>query len=112
MLNIVTLNQFSKLPLFFQHFIEHQQQDERMTLLDFMSMHYWGHDIKDNDDKKDQQLPFKNMSVNTILTFTHPTPILLTFPEHVFYNKVNNPDFRQHFVPDGIVTTLLRPPTV
>ena len=29
-------------------------------------MHYWGNDAADNDDKRDMQLPFKNVIGNTI----------------------------------------------
>lgn len=60
-----SLDQFLKLPVLFEHFKEHQQRDPRVSLLDFLSMHYWGQDLDDNDNDRDMQLPFKKVNINT-----------------------------------------------
>lgn len=54
------LNQLLKIPIFVEHFIEHQKLDNTVSLADFLYMHYTGHDINDNDQDKDMQLPFKS----------------------------------------------------
>jgi hypothetical protein len=45
--------------------MEHQQLDRSISILDFLSMHYWGQDINDNDQDRDMQLPFKTGEQNT-----------------------------------------------
>src|SRR5689334_4749396 len=55
------LLEFTRLPILFEHFAEHKQADLRITFIDFMMMHYFGHDINDFDDDRDQQLPFRGL---------------------------------------------------
>lgn len=56
------LKEFLKTPLLVDHFIVHQQKDPAIGWIRFMSMHYFGHDLKDNDWKQDMKLPFKKIS--------------------------------------------------
>lgn len=51
--------QLLKVGFLIQHYQEHKESNNQLSLLQFLSMHYWGNDIKDNDDEKDNQLPFK-----------------------------------------------------
>jgi hypothetical protein len=60
-----SIEQLLKLPVLFEHFAEHQQRDPRVNLAAFLSMHYWGHDLDDNDNDRDMQLPFKKVNINT-----------------------------------------------
>ncbi|MBL0146000.1 MAG: hypothetical protein IPP48_09730 [Chitinophagaceae bacterium] len=48
-----------KLPVIFQHFIEHQQKDKNISFLAFLDMHYMHGTPKDKDYNRDMQLPFK-----------------------------------------------------
>lgn len=59
--NIGFFQQFYKLPILLEHFKEHQQRHD-ISFFDFLEMHYWGEDLKDNDSDRDMQLPFKNIS--------------------------------------------------
>jgi hypothetical protein len=59
-----SLDQFLKLPVLFEHFEEHQERDPQVNLLAFLSMHYWGQDLDDNDNARDMQLPFKKVNIN------------------------------------------------
>ena len=63
------LNQLLKVPLFVEHFIEHKKLDDNVSLVDFLYMHYTGHDINDNDKDKDMQLPFKSHNDCVSLNF-------------------------------------------
>lgn len=59
--NIGVFQQFYKLPVLIDHFNEHKQI-RNLSFIDFLEMHYWGEDEKDNDADRDMQLPFKNIS--------------------------------------------------
>ena len=64
-LSTTSLSQLFKLPVLVAHYMEHQQIDRSISILDFLSMHYWGQDINDNDQDRDMQLPFKASEQNT-----------------------------------------------
>lgn len=64
------LNQLLKIRLLIEHFNEHKTLDEGVSLADFLYMHYTDHDINDNDQDKDMQLPFKSHSDCSSLTST------------------------------------------
>ncbi|MFY8025179.1 MAG: hypothetical protein ACOVNO_07515 [Sediminibacterium sp.] len=48
-----------KIPVVFQHFIEHQQEDPQISVIQFLHIHYLQGDVKDKDYDRDMQLPFK-----------------------------------------------------
>lgn len=65
MLSIQTpLGQLVKLPVLIEHFIKHQKQ-EGVSLIGFLTDHY-ATDHNDADLPEDENLPFKNISFNTI----------------------------------------------
>jgi hypothetical protein len=80
------LYQLLKLPFLVEHFMEHQEQNKDITLLDFLYLHYANGDVKDADYEEDMKLPFKSHSnsvttsivdvvANTVLKITiHPKP--------------------------------------
>lgn len=55
--------QLLKLPQFVQHYCLHKQQNSRLTLADFLQIHYNGSIVIDDDFDKDMQLPFKTTQV-------------------------------------------------
>lgn len=103
------LGELLKTPFLGKHFIAHQQRDPSISVLRFLSMHYWGNDIKDKDGKEDMQLPFKR-----ILTHSHHVlfqPPLKTF-QHVKNLFVLIPAlvYRDQFIQDLSLDQLYRPP--
>lgn len=52
-------NQFLKLPIIFQHYAEHQQENKSISFLEFLDIHYMHGSPKDKDYDRDMQLPFK-----------------------------------------------------
>lgn len=101
--------QFFKIPVLFQHFEEHQQIDQRVTFFTFLSMHYWGDDMQDNDDDRDNQLPFKSDTIiYPMCTDITPHIICLTQPplaaEIVHFPKVPS------YHPNAHLDALFRPP--
>ncbi len=51
-----------KLPVVFQHFAEHQQEDKNISFFHFLSIHYLHGSPMDKDHDRDMQLPFKTSS--------------------------------------------------
>jgi len=61
------LCQLVKLPMLYTHFQEHRQRNHNCDISSFLSMHYWGQDLDDNDDDRDMQLPFKKCDIHAPL---------------------------------------------
>ncbi|OJV14301.1 MAG: hypothetical protein BGO21_16295 [Dyadobacter sp. 50-39] len=75
-LDTTSLCQVYKVPLLLKHFAEHKSLDQAITFTDFLSMHYLGKDLNDNDDDKDMQLPFKKVEAHTSnFIFVPHTPV-------------------------------------
>lgn len=53
------LKEMVKLPVLFQHFYEHKALDEQMTFFGYLEHHYSDVPHTDNDEDRDNQLPFK-----------------------------------------------------
>lgn len=49
-----------KIPVLFQHFKEHKQQDPSISFWDFIKIHYMDPIVVDDDYHRDQQLPFRD----------------------------------------------------
>ena len=60
LISTTELYQLVKLPMLVEHFYEHQDQDQDITLWEFLCMHYAHGDVKDADYDKDMKLPFKS----------------------------------------------------
>ncbi len=67
------LGQFLKLPLLVEHYLKHQANEGASFSL-FFEMHY-ANNHRDADWPEDQQLPFKNISFNSI-GFAIVTPFI------------------------------------
>lgn len=78
-LDTTSFCQVYKIPLLLKHFAEHQSLNQEITFADFLSMHYLGHDLNDNDDDKDMQLPFKKVEAHTSNFIFVPNTPVFTF---------------------------------
>lgn len=61
------LTEMLKAPFLVAHFMEHHHQNASIGIGRFLSMHYLGQDIGDNDTNKDMKLPFKKMNIHSHL---------------------------------------------
>ena len=52
-----------KLPVFFAHFQEHRQVIAAISLVEFIQLHYFSGNPKDDDYQRDNQLPFRETAV-------------------------------------------------
>jgi hypothetical protein len=111
-INIVSGNQFSRLPLVFIHFFEHSVRDKSIDFGEFLVMHYGGSDNNDDDEKKDSQLPFKSMSSGTSPFCELPDTEYVFSNYFVYSSEVTPSKFRNSFIPAGVYSVLFRPPLV
>lgn len=106
------LYQLLKVPSLIQHFTEHKALNESISFIDFLSMHYWGDDLDDNDDEKDMQLPFKKFEIQHV----HYVP---SFNTNLFSFKNTTWPIEHLYGPDqpqgkynAALGTLFHPPRV
>lgn len=92
-INSLSLHQVLKLPVLVAHYFEHKQRGQAITVMEYLSMHYWGQDIDDNDHDRDMQLPFKKVDLShssmtlfvpstfDVVSFDFPVKKSYAFPE-------------------------------
>ncbi|WP_231460195.1 MULTISPECIES: hypothetical protein [unclassified Pedobacter] len=75
------LQEIAKVPVLFQHFFEHKGLDSNVTFLGYLEHHYSNIPHTDNDEERDNQLPFKNHNFCTanFLSPALPTSSGITF---------------------------------
>ena len=78
------LHQFLKIPVLFEHFSEHRQQDPSITFFQFIRLHY-EKIVIDDDYQRDQQLPFRDTECALVqTTVTDTPPQTIKFDEQEF----------------------------
>ncbi|WP_215235423.1 hypothetical protein [Dyadobacter linearis] len=111
-LDTTSLYQVFKAPTLFRHYIEHKALNQNISFMDFLSMHYWGDDMDDNDDEKDMQLPFKKFEIQHTSFLFVPFSNSFTFKNTYWPIKPDyGPDQPQgHY--NAALGSLFRPPRV
>jgi hypothetical protein len=84
-------SQLLKLPVLVQHYYEHKAGNASVTLVQFLHMHYMGHDDNDADNLRDMQLPFKTMNDCCMIAFNNLPP------QKIQINEVFAYDVQQEF---------------
>jgi hypothetical protein len=59
LLSSTEAHQLLRLPFIFSHYLEHRDQNPRISFLEFLDLHYMHGSPHDDDYDKDMQLPFK-----------------------------------------------------
>lgn len=105
------LSELAKTPAFISHYKEHRADNSASGLQEFISMHYFGHDKKDDDHQKDEALPFKNHhnkpSVYTKAEIAYP--IIFSF-KYTIAKKVI--PYREGCLALDVALAFFRPPCV
>ena len=83
-------SQLLKIPTLLSHYTEHQHLDKKLSFWGFLYMHYTDHDIKDNDQDRDMQLPFKshNDCSFSVLNFSDLQTFHYTFKAYNVSKKI------------------------
>jgi hypothetical protein len=59
LLSTTEAHQLFKLPVIFEHYKEHMQENSQISFLEFLDLHYMHGSPRDKDYERDMQLPFK-----------------------------------------------------
>ncbi|MDJ1485934.1 hypothetical protein QNI16_35970 [Cytophagaceae bacterium YF14B1] len=103
-------DQLVKLPVFFLHYQEHKLRDASIDLIDFLSMHYWGEDLNDQDDDRDMQLPFKKIDSHSQQVLFVPSVRIAHQKDYVFVLPRNESVYKSQYYPDPSLPAPFRPP--
>lgn len=81
LLSCTELQELTKIPVLFQHYFEHKQLDQNITFIGYIKHHYEEAPHNDNDEQRDNQLPFKthDFCAANIVTHSLPTSIVFTW---------------------------------
>lgn len=87
LLSTTEAHQLLKLPLLVQHYFQHKAENNNLTLLSFLEMHYAETVVYDDDYAQDMQLPFKTHAENfcVIAVPLLPTP---KFEMQIVFHKI------------------------
>ncbi|GAB3934816.1 hypothetical protein [Mucilaginibacter myungsuensis] len=106
------VDQLAKLPILFQHFAEHQERDKSVSLMQFLSMHYGGNDQDDNDNDRDEALPFKKLDAHHSTVLMMPTVRTIAVNTYGQPVNINLTDYSPGHIPDAALSSHFRPPRV
>lgn len=106
-----SLDQLYKVTFLVEHFTEHRQIDNNLSLMGFLEMHYWGEDLPDNDDEKDNQLPFKKPIINFHCSYFNRVAQVRIIPPVIYFTPAYGLP-KNCELPDAQLDTLFRPPRI
>ncbi len=112
LLSTTELYQLVKLPVLVEHFVEHKQENQNITLWDFLCMHYAHGIVKDADYEKDMKLPFKTHDYSVGFTFPAFTPQNMSTVIAKPIRKVPTrfPVYKEAWKASSYLSTIWQPP--
>jgi hypothetical protein len=105
-------HQLLRLPLIFEHFAEHQQENKQITILEFLKIHYLNAPVKDKDYDKDMQLPFKTSGdcISSISPAFVPVSVQYTVSEPLEINSKKTFFLKDQFILSSYLANIWQPP--
>ncbi|WP_109699449.1 hypothetical protein [Chitinophaga deserti] len=105
------LRELAKLPVLIQHFNEHRELNHLITFTEYLTDHYNNLPHTDNDEERDNQLPFKRVDSNVMFSPVIPAtgtvelrkPVIPIASNELFSRNV-------HFFPSATVSKIWQPP--
>lgn len=112
MISLTEFNQLMKLPLLIEHFLEHKEKDDNLSLWKFLNMHYAYNSAKDSDYAKDTKLPFKshNAFVNSIIIAYIPSNSSSLDSKPIYIEQNNYSDFVEDLNASAYFSSIWQPP--
>lgn len=93
------------------HFSEHRALNNEIGMFEFLSMHYLGNDLNDNDQDRDMQLPFKKVSSHFSFQIASiPNPSVLEKENMEVFDSYLRIIFKHNRPKDPALADLFRPP--
>jgi hypothetical protein len=109
---VVQVNELFKIPNMFEHYQEHQQGTESISLWQFICMHYMKGEVYDDDYDKDMKLPFKSHSSNCLCSFIF-CPVIqnYSFSSKFFFKELKRQKFTYTFsFTSSYLSSIWQPP--
>lgn len=112
MLATTEAHQLLKLPVVFQHFVEHQQEDNSISFLQFLDIHYLHGSPKDADYDRDMQLPFKKSAdcVSVMVSAAVAEQLVMTLEYPVFFVKQDKIELDHNKPLSSCLSNIWQPP--
>ena len=105
-------HQLLKLPVIFQHYAEHKEEDKSISLLQFLAMHYLYGSPADKDYDRDMQLPFKTSGdcISSVATAFVPLIIQFSIAKPVEISEKKNYVTQDRFLLSSYLSNIWQPP--
>ncbi len=110
MLTQTPVQQLLKLPVFFAHFVEHREENARISILEYIQLHYFSGNPKDEDYQRDNQLPFRETAVILLQSAVEVPEQMSVQLEPVVYRATNFPLQKTPMVHSGHTLAIWQPP--
>jgi hypothetical protein len=78
LLSATEISQLLKIPALFEHIREHREENNNISLWEFLCIHYGQSNVFDADYNEDMKLPFKTENNTVALTNSAYFPLLST----------------------------------
>jgi len=106
------LRELSKLGAFINHYFEHKEQNQDLSLIDFIEIHYLQNTSKNNDYEKDMKLPFKshNCSSHHISESSYLSALNYHLQEPIFIIQCANISKDNSYLPSSYLSDIWQPP--
>jgi len=110
MVSTTQLSQMLRLPVLVEHFIQHTQKDQDLSLWNFLVAHYDYHE-PDGDYEMDMKLPFMTPSdMAMIIVYFHPPIALPTLKNVVVEDIASAFNYIQPHITASYLSTIWQPP--
>jgi hypothetical protein len=103
------LHQFLRLPVFFVHYQEHRAESPDISLLEFITLHYYGPDANITYGH-DSQLPFKDKCPEVSLSIALPPEDIAGPTPTLFTTDRKEVMFKSLFVASSFQFAIWQPP--
>lgn len=107
------LQQVFKLPLLVNHYYDHKQIDNAITVFSFLKLHYFEEeDGADADDSTDQKLPFKSVTHYIPPTVINAVPDVSPIAEIIVHQSgmAQHRPVQKTFITSHILSRIWQPP--
>lgn len=101
----------AKFPVLIQHFYEHKLLNSHITFSEYITDHYNNIPHTDNDEERDNQLPFKRVDSNTSLSPVMPASYAADLQKPEFpLVAVKTFSRNDDFIPSAHISKIWQPP--
>ncbi len=112
LLSSTEAQQFLKLPAAFQHFQAHQKENNNLTVVHFLAIHYLHGSPNDKDHEEDMKLPFKTCCdcISSIVPAFIPVGIQLSTAKFIEIPAIKNYLSQDQFIISSYPASIWQPP--